>query len=488
MAALEEPSSGGYLAHVIGGRLKAGSLRVLSGTALLIVLIAAADRAVGPTVSLGVLYVLPMMMAATVVPPAGTVLLAFLCSFLRYLFDVPGSPLEETLRFVFAVVGYVGAGLIVTTLIRNRELAVEHLSRIRREQDLRLEAEEQLKILVESSPAAILTMDADGRILACNRAAHALFLIPEDETLRHQSIGDFLPLLADALKFGTEDLRTAAQCQGRRRNGEIFLAHTWFSSYAAPGGRRLAAIVVDSSEEMREREEEGLRQLMRGNRIAAAAVSHEVRNFCDAIALVCSNLRAKHPMAQDEDMEGLISLVNGLERIASAELYGRVNETLGEVNLQDVLDDLRIVIEPDWLDIDGEIVWELPGEMPAVIGERHGLLQAFLNLAHNSHRAVREQAVRRLRIFVSIEEGLAAVAFEDTGPGVGDPDRLFEPFQSGADGSGLGLYTSRAVVRSYGGDLRFAPLASGTCFRVEIPVIQRGGWHWPSQSPKLSES
>ena len=49
------------------------------------------------------------------------------------------------------------------------------------------------------------------------------------------------------------------KCYGRREDGDIFLAHTWFSTYGAREGTRLAAIVVDSSEEMRDREEQNLR-------------------------------------------------------------------------------------------------------------------------------------------------------------------------------------------------------------------------------------
>src|ERR1051326_9589666 len=88
-----------------------------------------------------------------------------------------------------------------------------------------------------------------------------------------------------------EYLRTALQCQGTREGGEIFQAHIWFSSYATDEGQRLAAIIVDSSEEMREREEQALQQLMRGNRIVDAAVAHGVRNFCVAMAILCENLR-----------------------------------------------------------------------------------------------------------------------------------------------------------------------------------------------------
>jgi signal transduction histidine kinase len=296
----------------------------------------------------------------------------------------------------------------------------------------------------------------------------------DGDSLQGRQVGDYISLLADALKFDTrvEGLRTAAQCQGRRDNGEIFLAHTWFSSYITSQGPRLAAIIVDSSEEMRDLEEEGLRQLMRGNRIAASAVSHEVRNLCDAIAVVCSNLGKRHSLAHDEDYQGLSTLVKGLEGIAASALHGRVHEALGEIVLQDVLDDLRIVIESDWREIGGTVVWSVPAEMPTVLGERHGLLQAFLNLAQNSHRAVQEVTTRELGVSVSVDSPMVHVRLRDTGPGVADPSHLFEPFQSGADGSGLGLYVSRDVVRSYGGDLRFEPQAAGTCFRMELRIVE----------------
>jgi C4-dicarboxylate-specific signal transduction histidine kinase len=139
--------------------------------------------------------------------------------------------------------------------------------------------------------------------------------------------------------------------------------------------------------------------------------------------------------------------------------------------LREVLDDLRIVIEPDWREVSGEVIWSLPPQLPTVLGERSGLLQAFLNITQNSHRAVEKCDVRELRVSVSVEGQLASVRFRDTGPGIADPNRLFEPFQSGADGSGLGLYVSRAVVRSYGGDLVFEPQDTGACFRVEMTVV-----------------
>ncbi len=473
---------------VLSPLLNARRTQLLPLVAGLVALIAVADWAVGNRMSLGVLYVLPMMLGAVVLSPVQILLLALLCSSLRSCFDLPSPYVEMLLRFIFAVISYLACGLMVAGLIRNRQVALEHLARIRQEQILRKDAEEQLRTLAESSPAAILTLDAKGVVIAANKAAHQIFGLPESESFKGKAIAHYLPVLADALQVGLSPgstdsgtpvgLRAAAQCQGRRDNGEIFLANTWFSSYAVDSSYRLAAIVVDSSEEMREHEEENSRQLLRGNLIAAAAVSHEVRNLCSAISVVSLNLREKHGLAPDEEFRALESLVHGLEKVASiglrsGDLHAGVSaaDDVQNLPLQAVLDDLRIVIESDWHDMGGSIQWSGPPVSPVILADRHGLLQVFLNLARNSHRAVLNRPVRNLAVSVDARERTAIVRFQDSGPGLASPAHLFEPFQPGADGTGLGLYVSRTVVRGYGGELRYEPTPAGSCFAVELQIV-----------------
>jgi len=90
--------------------------------------------------------------------------------------------------------------------------------------------------------------------VGCNRAADKLAARLRGRKPRGRSIAAYLPVLADALKIdpGPEGLRTApsARAAGER---QIFLAHTWFSSYIHAAGSAPGAIVVDSSEEMRDR-------------------------------------------------------------------------------------------------------------------------------------------------------------------------------------------------------------------------------------------
>jgi signal transduction histidine kinase len=293
-------------------------------------------------------------------------------------------------------------------------------------------------------------------------------------TLKGKPIRSYIPLLGDALQFGfgSEGLRAATQCQGFRDNGEIFLANLWFSSWSGPEGKRLAAILVDSSEDMREREEENLRQTLRANQIGAAAVSHEVRNLCAAISVVTANLYG-HEHAASADVQALTSLVRGLERITDQDLQAQAwDEPLGDLTLRAVLDDLRIVIDPQWREMGGELRFAVPAVLPNVIAERHGLFQAFLNLSRNSLRAVRACGLRHLFINVSLEANKVLIRFEDSGPGVSAPERLFLPFQPGSSGAGLGLFVSRAVLRSFGGELRWEPSALGCCFVIELQTAE----------------
>jgi signal transduction histidine kinase len=62
------------------------------------------------------------------------------------------------------------------------------------------------------------------------------------------------------------------------------------------------------------------------------------------------------------------------------------------------------------------------------------------------------------------------IRFEDTGTGIAAPENLFRPFLPGAESTGLGLYVSRAIMRSFGGELDYQPSSEGCCFAVVLPL------------------
>lgn len=108
-----------------------------------------------------------------------------------------------------------------------------------------------------------------------------------------------------------------------------------------------------------------------------------------------------------------------------------------------------------------------------VWADRSSLMQVFLNLVTNSVRAMAEHTLpdgelRNLRVTARTEGRLVMVEFNDNGGGVEHPEHLFRPFQEGAKATGLGLYLSRAFLRSFGGELRYRALPDGACFIVDL--------------------
>lgn len=80
-----------------------------------------------------------------------------------------------------------------------------------------------------------------------------------------------------------------------------------------------------------------------------------------------------------------------------------------------------------------------------------------------------------MTVSASLEQDRVVVRFADTGPGIQHPELLFQPFRHTSDGAGLGLYLSRALARSFAGELRYEPRAYGSCFAVELPALKQDG-------------
>jgi signal transduction histidine kinase len=95
------------------------------------------------------------------------------------------------------------------------------------------------------------------------------------------------------------------------------------------------------------------------------------------------------------------------------------------------------------------------------------------NLVNNAIAASPEGGEVRVRLESDAQE--ARVVVEDAGAGVpGDrTHELFEPFFTlKPDGTGLGLFLSRALVVAQGGHLTYTRNASTTAFTVALPLVR----------------
>jgi two-component system sensor kinase FixL len=441
--------------------------------ALLIAIIAFIDWRVEVNIAFGFLYIFPILLLGTVTSRWQILLTVLLCTFLADYFDpfpfTFGVALPTDI-LVFAALA--GTGFFSYEVTRSRRQETENMQKVEREVAARREAEEQLEFLIESSPAAILTMSVDYLILRANSAAHRLLGVATG-ALVGRSIRRYIPDLEHVPLIGEapHTFRTEMQCRGERESGEGFLANVFFSTYNTTAGPRLAAFIVDASEELREREEMNLDQLMTGSRILVGAVSHEVRNVCGAISIIHENLARNGRLKENKDFEALGSLVETLNKIASLELKQSASYSkIESIDLLETLDDLRIVLDLDCQEADISVNWNIPAKTPRVVADRHKLLQVLLNLAKNSERALESADVKILDISVSVGDDTVSIRVADTGPGIGSAEKLFQPFQQGADSTGLGLFLSRAFVRSFRGDLRHDPAAPGCAFIIDLAI------------------
>jgi len=318
-----------------------------------------------------------------------------------------------------------------------------------------------------------VTIDTNGKILLANQAAQQLLAPGASSFLKGQPISSYLPSLQSVVQTQPSRVfRTTLQCRGQRSTGEVFLAGVWFSTYNTMSGSRLAAVVVDLSEDLRNREDLSLDHLLKSSRILVGAMAHEVRNLCGAAVVLHKNLSRIPDLEHNEDFQALSSLIQSLERISALSVKAPSDPAV-TVELTSLLDEVRVLIEGAYRESRIEIEWRAPENLPLVRADRYGLIQVFLNLAKNSQRAMESTETRKLRVSTSLEDKRVTIRVEDTGIGIAHPENLFRPFQPGAETAGLGLYVSRSIMRSFGGELLYEPRAQGCCFAVVVPAMAR---------------
>jgi len=123
---------------------------------------------------------------------------------------------------------------------------------------------------------------------------------------------------------------------------------------------------------------------------------------------------------------------------------------------------------------------EIDAGIPAVSGDPHQLEQVFLNIVNNAVDAMieeaKEGAERRLKVCVSAHENRITILFQDSGPGIKEPNRIFEPFyttKSIGKGTGLGLSICYGIVKEHGGEIS-ARNADGGGAIIEVKLPSAG--------------
>ncbi|HEX8393118.1 MAG TPA: ATP-binding protein [Longimicrobium sp.] len=121
---------------------------------------------------------------------------------------------------------------------------------------------------------------------------------------------------------------------------------------------------------------------------------------------------------------------------------------------------------------------DVADDLPIISGDGHQLQQVFLNILVNAEQAVGERGTVRVTaraVPASADDRDVVVEFWNDGPRI-PPEllpRIFDPLfttKAGEEGTGLGLFICRRIVREHGGTVEARSNAEGTTFTVCIPA------------------
>ncbi|MFW8637207.1 sensor histidine kinase [Cribrihabitans pelagius] len=259
--------------------------------------------------------------------------------------------------------------------------------------------------------------------------------------------------------------------------------------------RALLAANTRLRREVREREEaeaalkRAQQELVQAGKLSAlgqmsAGISHELNQPLMAIQQYAENGAAFLARGKADRTEENLGRIAGMAArmariIRNLRAFARnESEPMARVDLVQVLSAAAELTAPRLRSDGVRLIWKPEGH-PAPVhawGGEVRLTQVFVNLINNAADAMLDQPVREIALSLhpSASDGPPIrVTVQDNGPGIKEPEKMFEPFYStkavgSSEGMGLGLSISYGLVQSFGGNIRGVNTEQGAIFTVEL--------------------
>ncbi len=213
-----------------------------------------------------------------------------------------------------------------------------------------------------------------------------------------------------------------------------------------------------------------------GNLVAGAA--HEINHPLSAILANVEHLWTQHGLT-DEQNALLRKIATHAQRTRDlvANLLSFAQQNPGEkapVELNILLSRATQLLESRYPGGKIRVSLSIAEDFPRVLGNANQLFQTMVEIVENALDALHEAGGGSLEITARREGGEAVLQFSDTGPGLREPERVFDPFYTTkpvGKGTGLGLSVVYGVVQDHGGQItcRNKP-KGGALFVVRLPA------------------
>lgn len=286
------------------------------------------------------------------------------------------------------------------------------------------------------------------------------------------------------LTFGTVLLLTAE----RRR--ALALANADLENRVAARTQDLQDANQKLRREITEREEaeaalkRAQAELVQAGKLSAlgqmsAGISHELNQPLMAIRQFADNgtafMEKGKPDKASENLGRISQMAARMARIIkNLRAFARnESEPMGKVDLVQVIENAVELTGPRLRDAGVMLEWAAPPHPVYAWGGEVRLGQVFVNLINNAIDAMDGQDIKKITVEL-VADAVIAVRVTDTGPGIKEPEKIFDPFYTtkavgSSEGMGLGLSISYGLVQSFGGNIRGSNAAEGGAeFCVEL--------------------
>jgi PAS domain S-box-containing protein len=378
--------------------------------------------------------------------------------------------------------------------------AVTDITDRKREESALRYSEENYRLVVETAPDAVISIDESGAILFANPATVRIFGYDPTELIGKPLtvlMPEFLRKLHEKgfsryLATGQRHINwQGTELTALRKNGQEFPVEISFGELSRDGHKVFTGFIRDISE--RKQAQQALQmtqmELARVSRLTtmgelAASIAHEVNQPLTAVtnnSSACLRLLAADNLKPEVLHRALEEIVADGNRASAvvARIRGFIKKEPAEKNrldINDVIQEVLALADRELYENRVRLERQLTKALPLVLADRVQMQQVLLNLIMNGIEAMIPVTDQPRSLWVESrvdESGDILVAVRDSGTGLGSAaDRVFTPFfTTKANGMGMGLSISRSLVENHGGRLWAMPNSPiGAVFSFTLPV------------------
>ena len=360
----------------------------------------------------------------------------------------------------------------------------------------------ELKATLDTATDGVLVLDGEGRILASNRSAEALFGYDSGELAASAFAELFAPesqqaaldYLAELARDGAAGLLNGG-CEviGRGREGGLI---PLFMTVGRIGGdaKKFCAVFRDLTQ-WKKTEEELINAKRQAEKASSAKseflakISHEIRTPLNAIIGFSEVMMGERfgPIANERYREylkdihasggHLVSLLNDLLDLSKIEA-GKLDLTFTTVNLNELTQQCVALMQPQANQERIIVRTSLPAVLPPIMADARSMRQIVLNLLSNSIKFTGAGG----QVIVSTaltDNGEVVLRVRDTGHGMTEKEieMALEPFRQlatssrwGSGGTGLGLPLTKALAEANRANFSIkSAVNAGTLVEISFP-------------------